>query len=68
MLELDRTCQHEPLRMLFWIIDYLAYKFDMEAIHNSSDDVKTYLGKRAYQLIHNNVLGQGMAMRNEDKW
>eukprot|EP00731_Ephydatia_muelleri_P002599 Em0001g2599a len=45
---------------------YLAYKFDMEAVHNSPDNLKTYLGKLAYQLIHNNYLGQGMAMRNED--
>ena len=45
---------------------YLVYKFDMEAVHNSPDDLKTYLGKLAYQLIHDNFLGQGMAMRNED--
>ena len=48
------------------IDSYLAYKFDMEAVHNSPDDLKTYLGKLAYQLIHNTFLGQGMAMRNED--
>eukprot|EP00731_Ephydatia_muelleri_P012969 Em0007g279a len=48
------------------INSYLAYKFDMEAVHNSPDDLITYLGKLAYQLIHNNFLGQGMAMRNED--
>ena len=48
------------------IDSYLAYKFEMEAIHNSPDDLKTYIGKLAYQLIHNNFLGQGMAMRNKD--
>ena len=47
------------------IDSYLAYKFEMEAIHNSPDDLKTYLGKLAYQLIHYNFLGQGMGMRNE---
>ena len=39
------------------IDSYLAYKIEMEAIHNPLDDLKTYLENLAYQFIHNNCLG-----------
>ena len=34
---------HRVFTTIYCIDSYLAYKFEMEAIHNSPDDLKTYM-------------------------
>lgn len=47
------------------IVDaYLAYKFEAERNGDPTDDFKGFIGKLAYQLIHNHYLDQPMELRS----
>ena len=43
---------------------YMAYKFEAEKDGDATDDFKGFIGKLAYQLIHNQYLDQPMELRS----
>ena len=43
---------------------YMAYKFEAEKNGDATDDFKGFIGKLAYQLIHNQYLDQPMELRS----
>ena len=43
---------------------YMAYKFEAEKDGDATDNFKGFIGKLAYQLIHNQHLDQPMELRS----
>ena len=72
-LQLEREwCTHKWWHRIFTTVfgmcvvdSFMAYTFEVQSTYGTPDDFLTFMGKLAYELINNVLLGQGIVLRDK---